>query len=235
MRQEGTKESNQSLCTTVKRLEPIDQAFFTVDEATFLQFQTLRNHFLPPTDELRNLLKTKTPWKAMASPNLMPPAPIMTDKWLADFDCGVTAFNDWLKYHALGNHVAGTSHSFVLYAGANVIGYYTLSSGEISHEVTIPRIMQNNSPKPLPVFILSRIAVDKCFHHQGIGQALLCDAMIRVVNAAVNAGVFALLVHTTSEQVRQFYLSRGFIEWPLQTMTLVMTLETVRSILEEPN
>jgi hypothetical protein len=59
--------------------------------------------------------------------------------------------------------------------------------------------------------------------------------MIRVVNAAVNAGVFALLVHTTSEQVRQFYLSRGFIEWPLQTMTLVMTLETVRAILVEPN
>ena len=120
----------------------------------------------------------------------------------------------------------------MLYAGTDVIGYYTLSSGEISHEVT-PRIMQNNSPKSLHVFILSRIAVDKCFHNQGFGQALLCDAMIRVVNAAVNTGVFALLVHTTSEQIRQFYLSRGFIEWPLQAMTLVMTLETVRSILEE--
>ena len=234
MRQDGTKESNHPLSTTVKRLESIDQAFFTVDEANFAQFQTLRNHFLPRTDELRNLLKSKTPWKAMATPNLMPPAPIMTDKWLADFDCGVTAFNDWLKYHALGNHLAGTSHSFVLYAGTDVIGYYTLSSGEISHEAT-PRIMQNNSPKPLPVFILSRIAVDKCFHNHGFGQALLCDAMIRVVNAAVNAGVFALLVHTTSEQVRQFFLSLGFIEWPFQTMTMVMTLETVRAILAEPN
>ena len=234
MRQEGTNESDHPLSTLAKRIEPIDQAFFTVDAAIYAKFQTLHNHFLPPTDELRSLLKTKTPWEAMATPNLMPPAPIMTDKWLAHFDCGVTALNDWLKHHALGNHVAGTSHSFVLYAGTDVIGYYTLSSGEISHEVT-PRIMQNNSPKSLPVFILSRIAVDKCFHNHGFGQALLCDAMIRVVNAAVNAGVFALLVHTTSEQVRQFFLSLGFIEWPFQTMTMVMTLETVRAILAEPN
>ncbi|MEI6543247.1 MAG: GNAT family N-acetyltransferase [Methylococcales bacterium] len=232
MRQEGTKESNHPLSTLAKRIEPIDQAFFSVDEATFAKFQALRNHFLPPTNELHSLLKTKAPWEAMATPNLIPPAPIISDKWLAHFDCGVTALNDWLKHHALGNHVTGTSHSFVLYAGTDVIGYYTLSSGEISHEVT-PRIMQNNSPKSLHVFILSRIAVDKCFHNQGFGQALLCDAMIRVVNAAVNTGVFALLVHTTSEQIRQFYLSRGFIEWPLQAMTLVMTLETVRSILEE--
>jgi len=47
--------------------------------------------------------------------------------------------------------------------------------------------------------------------------------------------VFAILVHALSEQAKQFYLSRGFVESPLQPMTLIMTLETVRSILAEAN
>ena len=34
---------------------------------------------------------------------------------------------------------------------------------------------------------------------------------------------------------KQFYLSLGFVESPLQAMTLVMTIKTVRSILEETN
>ena len=40
----------------------LDQAFFTVDEGTFAQFQTLLDQPLPPTDKLRRLLKTKAPW-----------------------------------------------------------------------------------------------------------------------------------------------------------------------------
>ena len=41
----------------------LDQAFFTVDEGTFAQFQALLNQPLPPTDKLRRLLKTKAPWE----------------------------------------------------------------------------------------------------------------------------------------------------------------------------
>jgi GNAT superfamily N-acetyltransferase len=82
--------------------------------------------------------------------------------------------------------------------------------------------------------LLGRLAVDKRYHNQGIGQALLRDAMLRAVNVASEAGVFALLVHALSDAARQFYLSRGFVESPLQPMTLLMTIETIRSILLEP-
>lgn len=57
---------------------------------------------------------------------------------------------------------------------------------------------------------------------------------MRAVNVAGDAGVFAILVHALSEQAKRFYLSRGFVESPLQPMTLLMTLQTVRSILAEP-
>ena len=86
-----------------------------------------------------------------------------------------------------------------------------------------------------PVLLLGRLAVDKRYHNQGIGQALLRDAMMRAVNVSGDAGVFAILVHALSNQAKQFYLSRGFVESPLQPMTLIMTIETVRSILAEPD
>ena len=41
----------------------LEQAFFTVDEGTFAQFQALLDQPLPPTDKLRRLLKTKAPWE----------------------------------------------------------------------------------------------------------------------------------------------------------------------------
>jgi GNAT superfamily N-acetyltransferase len=166
--------------------------------------------------------------------NLTPPSPITADQDLANFDSGEPSLNEWLKRRAFKNHITGASRCFILCASADVIGYYSLSAGAISHEVA-PKAMRRNMPNPLPVLLLGRLAVDQRYHNQGIGQALLRDAMLRAVNVSSDAGVFALLVHAISDQAKQFYLSRGFVESPLQPMTLFMTIETVRSILAEPD
>jgi GNAT superfamily N-acetyltransferase len=166
--------------------------------------------------------------------DLTPPAPITANHELANFDSGELSLNEWLKKRAFKNHASGASRCFVLCAGATVIAYYSLSAGAISHEAA-PKAMRRNIPDPLPVLLLGRLAVDRRYHNQGIGQALLRDAMLRAVNVAGKADVFALLVHALSDQAKQFYLSRGFVESPLQPMTLLMTIETVRSILAEPD
>ena len=168
----------------------------------------------------------------MITLDLKPPAPLTADQALANFDSGELSLNEWLKKRALKNHTAGASRCFVLCADADVIGYYSLSAGAISH-VAVSKAMRRNMPNPLPVLLLGRLAVDKRYQNQGIGQALLRDAMMRAVNVSGDAGVFALLVHALSEQTKLFYLSRGFVESPLQPMTLFMTIETVRSILAE--
>jgi GNAT superfamily N-acetyltransferase len=170
----------------------------------------------------------------MTTLDFAPPAPITADHELENFDSGVLSLNEWLKRRAFKNHASGASRCFVLCAGATVIAYYSLSAGAISHEAA-PKAMRRNMPDPLPVLLLGRLAVDRRYHNQGIGQALLRDAMLRAVNVASDAGVFAILVHALSDQAKQFYLSRGFVESPLQPMTLFMTIETVRSILAEPD
>ncbi len=168
----------------------------------------------------------------MTTLNFTPPATITADHALANFNCGELSLDEWLKKRAFRNHASGASRCFVLCAGADVIAYYSLSAGAISHEAA-PKAMRRNMPDPLPVLLLGRLAVDRRYHNQGIGQALLRDAMLRAVNVAGDAGLFAILVHALSDQARQFYLSRGFVESPLQPMTLFMTIETIHSILAE--
>jgi GNAT superfamily N-acetyltransferase len=164
---------------------------------------------------------------------LSPPTPLLTDHEFINFDSGETSLDEWLKKRALKNQASGASRCFVLCHGKVVIGYYTLSAGAISHELA-PKSMQRNMPNPLPVLLLGRLAIHKQHHNIGLGSAMLRDAMIRAVSVARDAGIFAILVHALSEQAKRFYLSRGFVASPLQPMTLIMTLETVRSILAEP-
>lgn len=166
-------------------------------------------------------------------PNWLAPAPINAAHKLADFPSGEVFLDDWLKKRAIKNHASGASRCFVLCDADQVMGYYCLSAGAISHEAA-PRAMRRNMPDPLPVLLLGRLAIDKRCQNQGLGRALLRDAMLRTVHVAADTGVFALLVHAMSDQARRFYLSRGFVESPLQAMTLMMTLATIRSVLAQP-
>ncbi len=151
---------------------------------------------------------------------------------LGDFDSGESSLDEWLKKRALKNHASGASRCFVVCIDKKVVGYYSLSAGAICHE-SAPKNMRRNMPDPLPVLLLGRLAIDKNHHNKGLGSALLRDAMIRVVGVASDTGVFAILVHALSEQAKRYYMSRGFVESPLQPMTLIMTLETLRTILAE--
>ena len=169
----------------------------------------------------------------MSWTNSRPPEPITESHSLSDFDSGEPLLDEWLKKRAVKNHASGASRCFVLCRDDRVVGYYCLSAGAISHEAS-PKAMRRNMPDPLPVLLLGRLAIDKRCQNQGVGRALLRDAMIRAVNVARDAGVFAILVHAISDQARRFYLSRGFVQSPLEPSTLLMTIETIRTTLSEP-
>jgi GNAT superfamily N-acetyltransferase len=164
--------------------------------------------------------------------SLAPPTAITPEHLLAGFDSGEPSLDDWLKRRALKNHASGASRCFVLCDGMEVVGYYSLSAGGIGH-AGAAKAMRRNMPDPIPVLLLGRLAIDRRFHNQGLGSALLRDAMLRAVAVAGNAGIVAILVHALGDQAKQFYLSRGFVASPLQPMTLMMTLDTIRSVLRE--
>ena len=109
--------------------------------------------------------------------------------------------------------------------GQTVVGYYCLSAGAIGH-AEAPSAMRRNRPDPIPVMVLGRLAIHKDHQQKGIGTALLRDAILRTIQAAEIAGITALLVHTLTEQAKRFYRSRGFIESPIQPMTMYQLLAT---------
>ena len=164
---------------------------------------------------------------------LSAPQPLSDEHQLADFDSGESSLDDWLRRRAAKNQANGSSRTYVVCEGDRVIGYYCLAAGAVGH-AEAPSTMRRNRPDPVPVLVLERLAIHKSHHQQGIGTALLNDAIRRAIQAADIAGVTALLVHALSEQARRFYLSRGFIESPVKPMTLCLMLATVDQALREP-
>jgi hypothetical protein len=61
---------------------------------------------------------------------------------------------------------------------------------------------------------------------RGIGSGLLKDAVVRSMQAAELIGVRALLCHALDQQAKAFYLRHGFLESPLDPLTLLLGLKT---------
>ena len=62
---QGRTRSEFMLDASCREAEDVllSQTFFTVDAGVFTKFQSLLDNPLPPTDKLRRLLKTKSPWE----------------------------------------------------------------------------------------------------------------------------------------------------------------------------
>ena len=71
--------------------------------------------------------------------------------------------------------------------------------------------MAKGLPKhPVSVVLLARLAADRTFHGQGLGKALLRDALLRSLAAADRIGIRAVLVHAKEEAAARFYTHYGF-------------------------
>jgi GNAT superfamily N-acetyltransferase len=156
-------------------------------------------------------------------PPFRAPEPLDSAHDLSVFDCGAPELNDWLRRRALANQESGGSRSYVACAGQEIVGYYCLATGAVSHAEATGRV-RRNMPDPIPVMVLGRLAVDFRWQGRGIGRALLRDAILRTVQAADIAGIRALLVHAKSPEAKKFYEACGFGASPVAPMTLMITI-----------
>ena len=155
------------------------------------------------------------------------PEPITSTHILTDFNCGVPSLNDWQKRQALKNEVSGASRTFVVCKDLQVIGFYALATGSFNRQEA-PGKIKRSMPEPIPVMVLGRLAVDVHWQKKEIGRGLLKDAVLRTIKAAKHAGIRAMVVHTLSEEARNFYLRHGFQKSPLHQFTLMLPLATLR-------
>ena len=150
---------------------------------------------------------------------------------LEGFDCGREELNRYLLRYAARNQQAGAAQTYVGLVGETVVGYHTLAVGHVTREEAPERLSKGLARHPVPIMLLARLAVDHRWQGQGIGKALLRDAMQRTLQAADIAGIRALAVHAKDEAARAFYENFDFTPSPSDPMHLFVLLKDVRRVI----
>lgn len=157
---------------------------------------------------------------------ISPPVPLAASHDLANFDCGTPALNDWLKHRALKNE-SRFSRTYVACDGNRVIAYFCIAAGAVERKA-VPGKVRRNAPETIPISVIGRLAVHEAYTGRGLGADLLADALRRIAVASQSIGISAVMVQAKDENAKRFYLACAeFIEFPADTRTLFLPIETV--------
>ena len=149
------------------------------------------------------------------------------------FDCGQESLNRFLERFAFPNQQANASQSYVALADKAVMGFYTLTVGEVAYDDAPDRLTKGLAKHPVPIMLLARLAVSIALQGKGLGSGLLKDAMRRTIQAADIAGIRAFVVHAKDEKARDFYMHFNFIPSPSDPLHLFILIKDLRRILSE--
>jgi len=148
-----------------------------------------------------------------------------------DFDCGEADLNGFLSRFALKNNNRDIGRTFVAVrpGESSVVGYYTISSGT----VTFDQLPANfKLPKyPIPTAHMGRLATDLTVQGQGLGEALLFDALKKAELASQEIGIRVVELIALNQRAKEFYMRYGFQELVDDPLRLYLAIETVRQAL----
>lgn len=163
---------------------------------------------------------------------LSAPVPLTAEHDVSAFDCGEPALNDWLRHRALKNE-SRFSRTYVVCQGNRVVAYFCISAGAVERGAA-PGKVRRNAPDTIPVSVIGRLAVDRDHAGKGLGADILSDALRRIAVASQSIGMGAVLVHAKDDAAKRFYLRCAeFIEYPQDSRTLFLPIETVISAFSE--
>lgn len=114
-----------------------------------------------------------------------------------------------------------------------IAGYYTLASASIPLE-DLPEVVARKLPRypSVPAVRMGRLAVDRAHRGQGLGAALLADALRRAARAEIAA--YAFVVDAKDDATAGFYAHHGFIVLADQPKVLFLPMATVKPMIGLP-
>jgi ribosomal protein S18 acetylase RimI-like enzyme len=160
------------------------------------------------------------------APFLLAPLDAAHDR--AKFHCDSEPLNRYLREQATQDIRRRVAACFVALAnGQRIAGYYTLASASL-YLADLPASTIKKLPRypTLPAVRMGRLAVDHEFKGQGLGGALLADALERAARSEIAA--FVLVVDAKDEAAADFYKHHGFMALPDSPLTLFLPLATVQ-------
>jgi GNAT superfamily N-acetyltransferase len=102
------------------------------------------------------------------------------------FNCEITALNNYFKAMASQQAKKDNSRTFVLEDSSNssqVIGFYTLTMTPIELD-SLPSRQQKKHQSSTSGGLIARIGVDKRYKGRGFGEWLLIDALAKLLSAS---------------------------------------------------
>lgn len=145
----------------------------------------------------------------------------------AAFNSGSEPLDRYLREHVTQDIRRRVTACFVAVTEKHrIAGYYTLASASLLL-ADLPADKGRKLPRypTVPAVRMGRLAVDQAFKGQGLGGALLADALDRAVRSEIAA--YALVVDAKDETASAFYLHHGFIALSDTPFTLFLPLATV--------
>lgn len=146
------------------------------------------------------------------------------------FDSGKPDLDQWLRQHARTTEARRTGRTFVWHEDGHIAAYYTIAAHLLVRE-DLPRAMGRGNPGQIPAVLLARLALDKTLHGQGLGGALLADALKRIVVATHTVAARFVVVDAIDDAAHRFYEHHGFRAVP-GTLRLVQKISDVAAALE---
>jgi GNAT superfamily N-acetyltransferase len=151
---------------------------------------------------------------------------------LAQLDCGHDELDQWLLHEALRAQAAGTAHTTVWTKPDDlvVVAFHAIAPTQFVR-ADLPSRSLSAGYSTIPGYLISRVALARALHGQGMGTQLLLDVLERIVAAATIAGGRLVAVDALDDAAHSFYRHHDF--QPIQgSRRLVMKVATARAVVE---
>jgi GNAT superfamily N-acetyltransferase len=148
------------------------------------------------------------------------------------FSCGALAVDTYLKERASQDMRRGVCVAYILWDTQleELAGFYTLSTGAIE-PTGLPSEIVRGLPRydAIPVMLIGRLALSssELYRGQGLGSALLIDALRRARQLSREIGAVGVIVDAKDDIVRSFYEKHDFLRFPDQPFRLIIAMGTI--------
>ena len=146
------------------------------------------------------------------------------------FDCGKPEQNEFLWRRARKHAELNYSRTWVAVeeGGSRILGFVTLSMGNVVFENLTEELRARLPRYPMPVLHVGQLATASGLQGRGFGSLLLRFAAEKAIEASLTVGCFAIELVADNERAYDWYLSRGFSPLRQGFNRLYQSVETLK-------
>ncbi|WP_341738935.1 GNAT family N-acetyltransferase [Microcoleus sp. CAWBG640] len=154
------------------------------------------------------------------------------------FCCGQDSLDNYIRKQASQDLKKKVAIVFVLVDSPNtdVIAYYTLSAYTIELADLNESFAKKLPRYPLlPATLLGRLAVDRTYQGQHLGELILIDALTKALLATAQVASLAVIAEALDEPAANFYQKYGFQKFKQNPMKLYLPMKSVEELCQNSN